>query len=135
MVRLTARDASTRSHPTGKDVPMTLPASTRPGLAVAGVDVRTDYTTYKPLTIRPGARVAAVRVLQRALGGLAVDGVFGALTRDKVASLQRSLAEPPTGIVTPELWDVLEERDFPFVGNRTTVLRAGDTGPQVLAVQ
>jgi peptidoglycan hydrolase-like protein with peptidoglycan-binding domain len=103
--------------------------------SVASVDVRTDYTAYKSLTIGPGARGAAVRVLQRALGGLAVDGVYGDLTRDKVASLQRTLAQLPTGVVTPELWDVLEARDFPFLGSRTTVLRVGDSGPAVLAVQ
>ena len=108
---------------------------TRPSLAVARVDVRTDYTAYKSLTIGLGARGAAVRVLQRALGGLAVDGVFGALTRDKVVSLQRSVVLAPTGVVTPEVWDVLEERDFPFVQHRATVLRAGDSGPEVGAVQ
>ena len=109
----------------------TVPSS--PG--VARVDVATSYTAYKSLTLASGSRGAAVRVLQRALGGLAVDGVFGAVTRDKVVSLQRSLALPQTGVVTPELWDVLEARDFPFVANRSTVLRAGDAGPQVLAVQ
>ena len=74
-------------------------------------------------------------MLQRALGGLAVDGVYGDLTRDKVASLQRTLALPPRGVVTPDLWDVLEARDFPFLDSRTTVLRVGDNGPAVLAVQ
>ncbi len=103
--------------------------------SVARVDVRTDYTAYKSLTIGAGARGAAVRVLQRALGGLAIDGVYGDLTRDKVASLQRTLAQPPTGVVTPDLWDVLEARDFPFLDSRTTVLRLGDNGPAVLAVQ
>jgi peptidoglycan hydrolase-like protein with peptidoglycan-binding domain len=103
--------------------------------SVASVDVRTDYTAYTSLTLGPGARGAAVRVLQRALGGLAVDGVYGDLTRDKVASLQRTLAQPPTGVVTPDLWDVLEARDFPFLDRRTTVLRVGDSGPAVLAVQ
>ena len=57
------------------------------------------------------------------------------MTRDKVASLQRSLALPQTGVVTAEVWDVLEARDFPFVADRSTVLRAGDAGPQVVAVQ
>ncbi len=130
------------SEQPGEDTLMTAYASTSstsstvpssPG--VARVDVATSYTAYKSLTLASGSRGAAVRVLQRALGGLAVDGVFGAVTRDKVVSLQRSLALPQTGVVTPELWDVLEARDFPFVADRSTVLRAGDTGPQVLAVQ
>lgn len=109
--------------------------SSRPSPAIASVDVRTSYTAYKSLTIAMGSRGAAVRVLQRALGGVAVDGVFGSVTRDKVVALQRSLALAQTGVVTEELWDVLEARDFPFVGDRSTVLRVGDAGPQVLAVQ
>jgi peptidoglycan hydrolase-like protein with peptidoglycan-binding domain len=122
---------------TGEDPDMTTYAtpSPRPSPGVASVDVRTSYTAYKSLTIAMGSRGAAVRVLQRALGGLAVDGVFGSVTRDKVVALQRSLALPQTGVVTGELWDVLEARDFPFVADRSTVLRAGDTGPQVVAVQ
>jgi peptidoglycan hydrolase-like protein with peptidoglycan-binding domain len=131
----TAQTAVLRTT-TGRDT-MTAYASTssQPSPAIARVDVATSYTAYKSLTIATGSRGAAVRVLQRALGGLAVDGVFGSVTRDKVASLQRSLALPQTGVVTPELWDVLEARDFPFVADRSTVLRAGDTGPQVVAVQ
>ena len=121
----------------GRDLAMTTYASTssRSSAGVASVDIATSYTAYKSLTLATGSRGAAVRVLQRALGGLAVDGVFGSVTRDKVVSLQRSLALPQTGVMTPELWDVLEARDFPFVADRSTVLRAGDTGPQVVAVQ
>ncbi|GAA2742779.1 hypothetical protein GCM10009868_14080 [Terrabacter aerolatus] len=129
--------ADLRTTTTGRGPAMTAYASTssRSTAGVASVEVGTSYTAYKSLTLATGSRGAAVRVLQRALGGLAVDGVFGTVTRDKVVSLQRSLAEPQTGVVTPELWDVLEARDFPFVADRSTVLRAGDTGPQVVAVQ
>jgi peptidoglycan hydrolase-like protein with peptidoglycan-binding domain len=109
------------------------PATFSPG--VAHVEVDTAYTRFKDLTLGPGSRGAAVRVLQRGLGGLAVDGVFGSVTQDKVVALQRSMALPPTGVVTPEVWDVLEARDFPFATSRSTVLREGDTGPQVVAVQ
>ncbi|MEO7448553.1 MAG: peptidoglycan-binding domain-containing protein, partial [Humibacillus sp.] len=42
---------------------------------------------------------------------------------------------PVTGIVTPEVWDALEARDYPFATSRSTVLREGDAGPQVIAVQ
>lgn len=129
--------ADLRTTSSGKDLAMTTyaSASARTSAGVARVDVATSYTPYKSLTIAMGSRGAAVRALQRALGGVAVDGVFGTVTRDKVVLLQRSLAQPQTGVVTPELWDVLEARDFPFVADRSTVLRAGDTGPQVLAVQ
>ena len=135
--RPTVTTAELPTTTTGRDLAMTTYASTssRTSAGVASVDVGTSYTAYKSLTLATGSRGAAVRVLQRALGGLAVDGVFGSVTRDKVVSLQRSLAQPQTGLVTPELWDVLEARDFPFVADRSTVLRAGDTGPQVVAVQ
>lgn len=111
----------------------TAPASVSP--AVARVDVDTAYTPFKDLTLGVGSRGAAVRALQRGLGGLAVDGVFGSVTRDKVAALQRSVALPATGVATPDVWDVLEARDFPFAASRSTVLREGDSGPQVAAVQ
>jgi peptidoglycan hydrolase-like protein with peptidoglycan-binding domain len=135
--RTTSTTATSTTSTTGRGPAMTAYASTssRTSPGVASVDVGTTYTAYKSLMLAPGSRGAAVRVLQRALGGLAVDGVFGTVTRDKVVSLQRSLAVPQTGVVTPELWDVLEARDFPFVADRSTVLRAGDTGPQVVAVQ
>lgn len=102
---------------------------------VARVEVDTAYTPFKDLTLGLGSRGAPVRALQRGLGGLAVDGVFGSVTRDKVAALQRSMALPATGVVTAEVWDVLEARDFPFATSRSTVLREGDAGPQVVAVQ
>jgi peptidoglycan hydrolase-like protein with peptidoglycan-binding domain len=114
------------SVPTGA-----IPASA----AVATVSTATSFTPYKDLVLSVGSRGAAVRTLQRALGGVAVDGVFGSVTRARVIGQQRSLALPETGVVTPGLWDALEARQFPFVGQRTTVLRLGDTGPQVAAVQ
>jgi peptidoglycan hydrolase-like protein with peptidoglycan-binding domain len=134
----TASPASfTTAAPAQKEPAMTtfatLPATFTPG--VARVEVDTAYTRFKDLTLGVGARGAAVRVLQRGLGGLAVDGVFGSVTQDKVVALQRSMALPATGIVTPDVWDVLEARDYPFATSRTTVLREGDTGPQVVAVQ
>ncbi|GAB3875481.1 peptidoglycan-binding domain-containing protein [Terrabacter terrigena] len=134
---VTTAELRTTRTTSGRDTAMTAYASmsSKASPAIARVDVATSYTAYKSLTIATGSRGAAVRVLQRALGGLAVDGVFGSVTRDKVVSLQRSLALPQTGVVTPDLWDVLEARDFPFVADRSTVLRAGDTGPQVVAVQ
>jgi len=107
----------------------------RPHAGVARVEVGTAYTAYKDMTLGLGARGAVVRVLQRALGGVPVDGVYGPVTRDRVVALQRSHAIEQTGVVTPGLWDVLEARDFPFVGSRSTVLRVGDRGPQVIAVQ
>ena len=114
---------------------MTAEATPTTSPAVATVSTTTSYTAYKSTVLATGARGVAVRALQRALGGLAVDGVFGPVTRDKIVALQCSHALPQTGVVTPEVWDLLEKRDFPFVDNRSQVLRAGDTGEAVLAVQ
>lgn len=114
----------------------TVPVGASPASrAVATISTATSYTPYKDVVLAMGSRGAAVRTLQRALGGIAVDGVFGSVTRDRVIGQQRSLTLPETGVVTPDLWDVLEAREFPFVGQRTTVLRLGDRGPQVAAVQ
>ena len=113
----------------------TSPPTSTASPAVSTVSTTTTFTPFKDVVLAIGSRGAAVRTLQRALGGVAVDGVFGSLTRDKVAALQRSLALPQTGVVTPEVWEVLESREFPFAAHRTTVLRLGDTGPQVSAVQ
>jgi peptidoglycan hydrolase-like protein with peptidoglycan-binding domain len=103
--------------------------------AVATVSTTTAYTPYKDVVLAVGARGAAVRFLQRALGGLAVDGIFGTMTQRMVRALQIAEAMPATGVVTPEVWDVLEQRDFPFAANRATVLRPGDTGPAVAEIQ
>jgi peptidoglycan hydrolase-like protein with peptidoglycan-binding domain len=103
--------------------------------AVATVSTATSLTPYKDVVLGVGARGAAVRALQHALGGIAIDGVFGSVTRDRVVALQRSVVLPQTGVVTPEVWDAVEAKAFPFVGQRTTVLRVGDSGPAVAAIQ
>ena len=136
----TVAPAAFTAAPTPKEPAMTVFASAPARLShvspgVARVEVDTAYTPFKDLTLGLGSRGAPVRALQRGLGGLAVDGVFGSVTRDKVAALQRSMALPATGVVTAEVWDVLEARDFPFATSRSTVLREGDAGPQVVAVQ
>jgi peptidoglycan hydrolase-like protein with peptidoglycan-binding domain len=102
---------------------------------VATVSSATSFTSVKHTVLAMGSRGSAVRVLQRALGGVAVDGVYGSVTRDKVIALQRSLRLTETGVVTGEIWDALEARTHPFVRDRTTVLRPGDTGARVLDVQ
>lgn len=111
------------------------PARRTPSPAVATVSTRTTYSPYKDVVLGTGSRGGIVRVLQRALGGVAVDGVFGPVTERAVMGLQRSEALPATGVVTPDLWDVLERRDFPFIAERATVLRPGDSGPAVSRVQ
>ncbi len=135
----TAGDARTTLLPTSGEVKVMtaelISTNSRPSPAIATVSTTTDYTAHKDTVLALGARGAAVRVVQRGLGGLAVDGVFGPVTRDQVLALQRSNALPQTGVITPEVWDLLEARDYPFVGQRSTVLRMGDAGESVLQIQ
>lgn len=104
-----------------------------PGAAT--VSTTTRYTAHKSTVLAEGARGSAVRMLQRGLRGMAVDGVFGPLTARMVRALQRSYGLAQTGVVTPEIWDVLEQRDHPFLDRRLHVLRPGDSGDEVRAVQ
>ena len=105
----------------------------RPG--VSTVSTTTEFTPWKDTVLGIGSRGVAVRVLQRALGGVAVDGVFDTVTRDKVLVLQRTAGLEQTGVVGGAEWDALEARHHPFTGDRATVLRPGDTGPRVAVVQ
>lgn len=55
-------------------------------------------------TVRYGSRGTAVKVVQRKLHGLAVDGIFGPRTRTKVKAFQRSHRLVADGIVGPKTW-------------------------------
>ena len=105
-----------------------------------------------------GSSGAAVRVLQYYLSyvaqyvgsvtPVAVDGDFGAATRDSVISFQRTYGLPQDGVVGPITWDLLyntylgmlasipidyvEGRTLPFPGRNLTL---GDTGADVRALQ
>lgn len=58
-------------------------------------------------TLRYGSRGAAVKAVQRKVGGLSVDGVFGRLTRGKVKSFQRSHHLAVDGVVGRHTWTAL----------------------------
>ena len=76
-----------------------------------------------------GARGAAVRALQRALGGLAVDGVFGSVTRDQVVALQRRRRLPADR--RGDSGGVGRARgagQFPSSASARPCLRVGDSG-------
>ena len=74
-------------------------------------------------------------MLQRALGGVAVDGAYGSGTAKAVRSFQRSAGLSATGIVDDRTWTALEARDYPFLAYRRTVLKPGSTGYPVQLVQ
>ncbi|WP_249138661.1 peptidoglycan-binding domain-containing protein [Phycicoccus avicenniae] len=69
-----------------------------------------DIDRYASTTLRRGARGEAVRVLQRAVGGIAVDGSFGPATEARVKSYQGSKGLPRTGVVDRAVWDALAGR-------------------------
>jgi len=71
---------------------------------VAGWD---NATEQKMPTIRRGASGAPVNTLQKALGGLTVDGLFGTKTEAAVLAFQRGKGLAVDGIVGPKTWAVL----------------------------
>lgn len=112
----------------------TTPAPT-PTPPVPAIKTTTEYTAVKSLVLATGSRGEAVKVLQRALGGVAVDGSFGSVTDKAVRAFQASTKLPATGVVDGATWDALERRDYPFLKYRTTVLREGSTGYPVTVLQ
>jgi peptidoglycan hydrolase-like protein with peptidoglycan-binding domain len=119
------------ANSTGGSTP---PASSRPASSTPSA-VTTPYTALKQTTLRIGSRGSAVKTLQRALGGLAVDGAFGQRTARAVAAFQRAHHLKATGVVTTSVWAALEMRDYPLLPYRATVLRIGSRGPAVMALQ
>jgi peptidoglycan hydrolase-like protein with peptidoglycan-binding domain len=95
----------------------------------------TAYAKLMSTVLRTGSRGEAVRTLQRALGGVAVDGAFGARTASAVRSFQKAHHLPQTGVVDGTFWRALESRDYPFRGYYDTVLRVGSRGAAVTALQ
>jgi beta-N-acetylhexosaminidase len=84
---------------------------TASGLPVDGVADRAlwqvlsrDYSAYYAVTLRQGSTGASVKVLQGALGGLAVDGNFGPGTRAKVVAFQKAHHLTADGVVNKPEW-------------------------------
>jgi peptidoglycan hydrolase-like protein with peptidoglycan-binding domain len=107
--------------------------ATAPGVTTARTTTAYDSLSSTPL--RQGSRGAAVRTLQRALGGLAVDGAYGPRTTAAVQTFQRVHHLPATGIADAALWRALKARDHPLAAHYSTVLRLGSRGAAVQALQ
>lgn len=97
--------------------------------------VATPYTALVSTVLKAGSRGAAVKTLQRALGGLSVDGAFGARTSAAVKAFQKARHLPQTGVVDVKVWQALENRDYPLRAYYGTVLRVGSRGAAVTALQ
>ncbi|KQU69396.1 hypothetical protein ASD62_16270 [Phycicoccus sp. Root563] len=95
----------------------------------------TPYTALMSTVLRTGSRGDAVKVLQRALGGLAVDGAYGARTASAVSAFQRSHHLGDTGVTDSKVWKALEARDYPLRGYYSTVVKKGSKGAAVVALQ
>ncbi len=102
---------------------------------VRTVSTSTPYTPVKSTVLAKGARGSAVKVLQRGLRSVAVDGVFGSGTEAAVKAFQRSAKLPTTGIVDARTWNALEARDNPLLAYRSVVLKKGSTGAPVRVLQ
>jgi peptidoglycan hydrolase-like protein with peptidoglycan-binding domain len=105
------------------------------GTATTTADLSTEFTPLKSTTLKRGAQGSAVKTLQRGLGGLTVDGVFGALTEGRVKSLQKSKGLSQTGVVDRATWDAVELRAHPTLPYWTKVIKRGSTGSAVKALQ
>jgi peptidoglycan hydrolase-like protein with peptidoglycan-binding domain len=97
--------------------------------------VATPYTALMSTVLRAGSRGAAVKTLQRALGGLAVDGAFGARTTAAVKAFQKGHHLAQTGVVDSKVWHALEARDYPLRAYYATVLKPGAHGSAVTVLQ
>ena len=78
----------------------------RASVALTRAQLGGPQPTSRP-TIRRGARGGHVENLQRLLGGLAVDGVFGPKTEQAVRVFQQSKGLKVDGIVGPRTWAAL----------------------------
>ena len=95
----------------------------------------TELTAYKGLVLKVGATGNAVKALQAALGGIAVDGSFGSHTAGAVNAFQKSVGLPMTGIVDRVTWDRLELKAHPLLPYWNSVAKRGSTGANVVALQ
>ena len=62
---------------------------------------------YAGLTLRLWSRGEAVKALQKALGGLVVDGSYGPLTEARVKAYQKSKGLAVTGVTDAKVWKAL----------------------------
>ena len=98
-------------------------------------DLSTEFTALKSTTLKRGSTGSAVKTLQRGLGKLTVDGVFGPLTEGRVKDLQQSKGLSRTGVVDRATWDAVELRAHPTLPYWTKVLKRGSSGTAVKALQ
>jgi peptidoglycan hydrolase-like protein with peptidoglycan-binding domain len=102
LMGVTSPTTTTASRSTSRPAPAPKPATTTTTTTTKAT-TRTTTMTTGPL-LRLGARGDAVKTLQRALGGVAVDGLYGARTLAAVQAFQKSAHLPVTGIADAGVW-------------------------------
>jgi peptidoglycan hydrolase-like protein with peptidoglycan-binding domain len=95
----------------------------------------TEFTAYKSVVLRTGSTGPAVRLVQSRIGGLVVDGHYGARTAAAVTAYRRANGLPRGTIVDRNVWNRLESRAHPLLPHWSTVLRRGSRGTAVVALQ
>ncbi|XVX19314.1 peptidoglycan-binding domain-containing protein [Actinomycetota bacterium] len=96
---------------------------------------KTVYTPHLSTVLRTGSRGEAVKVLQRGIGGVVVDGAYGSRTASAVAAFQKSKGLPGTGVTDSATWKALEARDYPLRAHYGVVVKRASTGAAVTALQ
>lgn len=127
--------STTAAPSSSRGTPRTPVKTTPPPTVAAKPTVATAYTAVSKVVLKPRSTGTAVRVLQRALGGLSVDGSYGPRTAAAVSSFQKAHHLKATGVTDAKVWKALEARDYPLLAYRSTVLRKGSSGPAVVALQ
>ena len=132
-------DSTRTPAPTTPTPPPTTPAPTTPTPTVptsqSSPAFSTEFTDVKSTVLKSGSTGPAVKVLQRALGGLAVDGTFASSTLAAVKRFQTAQKLTVTGVVDTKTWNALELKAHPLRPYWGTILKPGSTGAAVVALQ
>jgi hypothetical protein len=81
-------------------------ATPTPVTVAAPVAAKEDFDAMPIL--KEGSKGAAVKILQKQLGGLTADGDFGPNTKKAVIAFQTKHGLKAEGVVGPATWDALE---------------------------
>jgi N-acetylmuramoyl-L-alanine amidase len=95
------------NHWSGKDCPRNMRKSGWNAFIALIKEGATPPNPYPGTLIKLGSKGSVVKEIQKALGGLVVDGVFGDKTLAKVKAFQKSKALVVDGIVGEKTWKAL----------------------------
>jgi peptidoglycan hydrolase-like protein with peptidoglycan-binding domain len=129
---LMGKPAATSTPSTTTSTP---PSSSSSSTGASTASTTTEFTALKSTTLKRGSTGTAVKTLQHALGGLAVDGRFGPMTEARVKAFQSSAKLSVTGVADRKTWDALELKVHPLLPYWNVVVKRGSTGTAVKALQ